>query len=120
MCTCIWLHRQNFNCSFCIKSCSIFISFTTVTGAPVAIASASFTLIFSLTTRIIKKLLSITINKKKQGKVLFLVNSKLNSIRTWVSRALIGMEISHEEFNTILNKKEKYEKMKEEFKTVKR
>ena len=65
MCTCIWLHRQNFNCSFCIKSCSIFISFTTVTGAPAAIASASFTLIFSLTTRIIKKLLGITINKKK-------------------------------------------------------
>ena len=42
------------------------ISFTTAIGAPVGIASASFTLIFSLTTGIIKKLLNITINKKKK------------------------------------------------------
>ena len=41
------------------------ISFTTVTGAPVGIASASFTLLFSLTTGIIKKFLQITRNKKK-------------------------------------------------------
>ena len=42
------------------------ISFTTAIGVPVRIASASFTLIFSLTTGIIKKLLNITINKKKK------------------------------------------------------
>ena len=42
------------------------ISFTTTTGAPVGRASASFTLIFSLATRIIKKLLNITRNKKKR------------------------------------------------------
>ena len=41
------------------------ISFTSVVGAPVGIASASFTLIFSLTTGILKKLLSITRNKPK-------------------------------------------------------
>ena len=41
------------------------ISFTTVTVAPVGIASASFTLVFSLTTGIIKKFLQITRNKKK-------------------------------------------------------
>ena len=41
------------------------ISFAGVVGAPVEIAIASFTLIFSLTTGIIKKLLSITGNKKK-------------------------------------------------------
>ena len=35
-------------------------SFTSVIGAPVGIASTSFTLIFSLTTGIIKKLLIIT------------------------------------------------------------
>ena len=42
------------------------ISFTTAIGAPVGIASASFTLIFSLTTGIIKKLLDITRRKKKK------------------------------------------------------
>ena len=41
-------------------------SFTSVVGATVGIASASFTLLFSLTTRIVKQLLSITRNKKKK------------------------------------------------------
>ena len=90
------------------------ISFTSVAGAPVGIASASFTLIFSLTTGIIKKLLSITRNKKKKhDKILMLAKSKLNSIETLVLQALIDMEISHEEFITILKEKDKYEKMKD-------
>ena len=43
------------------------ISFTSVVGAPVAMASASFTVIFSLTTEISKKLLSITRKKKEKA-----------------------------------------------------
>ena len=39
-------------------------SFTSIVGAPVRIASASFTLIFSLSTGIVKKLLNITRKKK--------------------------------------------------------
>ena len=59
------------------------ISFTSVIGAPVGIASASFTLGFSLTTGIIKKLLNITRKKKNNhGKILVLAKSKLNSIET--------------------------------------
>ena len=78
------------------------ISFTSVVGAPVEITSASFTLIFSLTTGIIKKLLSITRNrKKKHNKILMLDKSKLDNFGTLVSQALIDMEISHEEFNVI-------------------
>ena len=42
------------------------ISFTSIIGSPVGIASASFTLIFCLTTGIFKKLLNITRNKKKK------------------------------------------------------
>ena len=41
------------------------ISFISIIGVPAGIASASFTLIFSITARIIKKLLSATIQKKK-------------------------------------------------------
>ena len=37
-----------------------------------------------------------------------LAKSKLNSIETLVSQALIDMEISHEEFITILKEKDKY------------
>ena len=42
------------------------ISFTSVTGIPAGLASASFTLVFSVTTGIIKKLLKITRKKKKK------------------------------------------------------
>ena len=90
------------------------ISFTSIVGAPVGIASASFTLIFSLTTGIVKKLLNITRNKKKKhDKILMLAKSKLNSIETLISQAFIDMDISHEEFVTILKEKDKYEKMKD-------
>ena len=89
-------------------------SFTSVVGAPVGIANANFTLVFSLTTGIVKKLLSTTRNKKKKhDKIFMLAKSKLNSIETLISQALIDMEISHEEFITILKEKDKYEKMKD-------
>ena len=90
------------------------ISFTSIIGAPVGIASASLTLFFSLTTGIVKKLLNKTRNKKKKhDEILMLAKSKLNSIETLISQALIDMEISHEEFIAIFKEKDKYEKMKE-------
>ena len=45
----------------------------------------------------------------------FLYWLKVNSIA--VSRALIDMEISREEFITILKEKDKYEKMKDNFRS---
>ena len=42
-----------------------------------------------------------------------LAKSKLNTIETLLSQALIDMEISHEEFITILKEKDKYEKTKD-------
>ena len=89
------------------------ISFTTTIGAPVGIASAGFTLIFSLATGIIKKFLNTTRNKKKRhDKILMLAESKFNSIETLISQALIDLDISHEELIRILNEKDKYERMK--------
>ena len=41
-----------------------------------------------------------------------LAKSKLNSIETLISQALIDMEISHKEFITILNEKDKCDKIK--------
>ena len=85
------------------------ISFTSIVGAPVGIASPPFALIFSLTKGIVKKLLNITRSKKKKDdKILMLAKSKLNSIETLISQALIDMEIIHEEFITILKEKDKY------------
>ena len=41
-----------------------------------------------------------------------LAKSKLSSVETLISQVLIDMEISNEEFNTILNKKDKYDRIK--------
>ena len=77
-------------------------------GAPFGIAIASFTLFFSLTAGIIKKVPKITRNKKKKhDKIFILAISKLNS-----------MEISHEEFVAILNKRDKFKETKENLKNV--
>ena len=81
-------------------------SFATVIGAPVGIISASFSLAFSISTGIIKKLLKTTRNKKKKhNKIVMLARSKLNSIESKISEALINNEISHEDFLQLLMKK---------------
>ena len=48
-----------------------------------------------------------------------LAKSKPNSIETLMSQALIDFDISHEEFKTIANEKEKYEQMKESIRNTK-
>ena len=89
------------------------ISFTSTIGTSVGIVSASFTLMFSLITGIVKKLLNMTINKKKRhDELLMLAKSKFNSNETLISQVLIDLDISHEEFIMILNEKDKYERMK--------
>ena len=84
-------------------------SFATVIGAPVGIASASFSLAFSISTGIVKKLLKTVRNmKKKHNKIVMLARSKLNSIESKIYVALINSEISHEDFMTIINEDKKY------------
>ena len=62
------------------------ISFTVIIGVPVRIASASFSLSFSLTSGILKDLLKITVNKKKKrSKIVMLAGSKLNIIEKLIS-----------------------------------
>ena len=47
-----------------------------------------------------------------------MAKSKLNSIETLVSQALINMQIRHEEFVTNLRERHKYEKTEGNLKTV--
>ena len=89
-------------------------SFATVIGAPVGIVSASFTLAFSISTGIIKKLLKTTRNKKKKhNKIVMFPRSKLNSIESKISEASINNEISHKDFMTIIDEQKKYRELKE-------
>ena len=56
-------------------------SFKTVIGSPIGIASTSFSLAFSISTDIVKKMLKTTRNKKKKhNKFVVLPRSKFNSI----------------------------------------
>ena len=98
-----------------VTSGSISIaSFTTVIGVPVGIASASLDLTFSLCTGLAKKLLKATRNKKKKhNKIVMLARSKLNSIESKRSEALINNQISHEDFITIINEEKNYRELKE-------
>ena len=89
-------------------------SFATVIGAPVGMMSASCSLAFSITTGFVKKFLKTTRNKKKKhNKIVMLARSKLNSIESKISEALINNEISHEDFMTIINEENKYRELKE-------
>ena len=89
-------------------------SFATVIGAPVGMMSASCSLAFSITTGFVKKFLKTTRNKKKKhNKIVMLARSKLNSVESKISEALINNEISRENFMTIINKEKKYQELKE-------
>ena len=48
-----------------------------------------------------------------------LAKSKFNSIENLISQALIDLEISHEEFKTIVSEKGKYDPMKESIRNKK-
>ena len=80
-------------------------SFATVIGAPVGMMSASFSLAFSITTGFVKKFLKTIRNKKKKhNKIVMLARSKLNSIESKISEALINNEFSQVDFMAIINK----------------
>ena len=93
-----------------ILSGSISItSFASVIGAPSGIIEKSCGLTFSITLGFVKKFLETIRNKKKKhNKIVMLARSKLNSIESKISKALMDNEISHEDFETIINEEKKY------------
>ena len=101
-----------------VTSGSISIpSFATVIGVPVGIARASLSLTFSLCTGLAKKLLKATRNKKKKhNKIVMLARSKLDSIESKISEALIN---KHEDFMTIINEEWNYRELKERIRMMK-
>ena len=56
---------------------------------------------------------------KNHNKIVILAKSKLNSIETLIFQALIDLEISHEEFKTMLNEEENYKRLKENIRMMK-
>ena len=92
----------------------------TVIGAPAGMASESFSLAFSMSTEIIKKLLKIARNKKKKHSIIVgLAGSKSNSIENKMSEALINSENGHKDFMTIINEEKNYPVLKETIRMMK-
>ena len=96
------------------------VSHATVVGIPVGIAGASLTLIFTVTTGVVKKILNITRKKKKKhNKIITLARNNLYIIETLISQALIDFNISHEEFSKIIYEKNNYEQMRDNVRNAK-
>ena len=95
-------------------------SFATVIGIPVGITSASPSLTFSLCTGLVKKISKATRNKKKKhNKIVMLARSKLNSIESKISKALINNQVSPEDFMAIINEERNYRELKESIRMMK-
>ena len=96
------------------------VSHATVVGIPLEIAGASLTVIFTVTTGVVKKILNITRKKKKKhNKIITLAKDKLNITETLISQALIDFDISHEEFLKIIYEKNNYEQIKDNIRSAK-
>ena len=90
------------------------VSFASVIGAPAIIIGASCGFTFSITSGFVKRFSKAIKNeKKKHNKIFMLARSKLNSIENKISKALMDNEISHEDFETIINEEKKYRELKE-------
>ena len=92
--------------------------FAIVIGAPVRTMSANFSLAFSTSTGIIKKLKTTRNKKKKHNKIVMSAGSKLNSLESKISEALINNKISHEDFGIIINEEKNYRELKESIRIV--
>ena len=92
-----------------ILSGSISIAtFATVIGAPAEITEASCGFAFSITSGFVKPLLKTIRNKKKRhNNIVMPARNKLNNIESKISKALMDNEISHEDFETIINEEKK-------------
>ena len=103
--------------SFCTLSIA---SYATIVGIPEGITGASLTLIFTVTTGVVKTLLNIPRKKKKKhNKIISLARSKLNIIENLISQSLIDFEITHEEFSKVIYEKNNYEQIIDNIKSVK-
>ena len=96
------------------------VSHATVVGIRVGIAGVSLTVIFTVTTDVVKKLLNITRKKKKKhNKIIILARNKLNIIENLIFQALIDFDVSHEEFSKIIYEKNNYEQIKDNIRNAK-
>ena len=101
-----------------ITGCVSISDFVSLIGIPIGITSSAIGLKICIITAVMKKYKSITKKKKKKKheKIVLLAKTKLNSIEVLISKALINLDISHEEFVLINNVLNEFYYMKEKIK----
>ena len=100
-----------------ITGCVSISAFASLVGIPIGVTSSAMELV--VTTEMKKCKLIIKIKKKKKkkhDKIRLLVKSQLNRIEFLISKALVDLNISHDEFVLISNVLEEFYVMKEEVK----
>ena len=100
-----------------INGCVSISTFASLVGISIGITSSPIGLKICVITAEIKKYQSmIKKKKKKHDKIVLLAKSKLNSKEVLIFKALIGSNISHNEFVLINNLLKEFYNIKEEIK----
>ena len=101
-----------------ITGCVSISAFASLVGIPARIESSTIGLFKNLyyNCKIKKYRSMITKKKKKQDKIILLAKSKLNSTEVLISKALIDLEIIHDEFVLTNNVLKEHYDIKEEIK----
>ena len=100
--------------------CTWIFDFASLVGILMGIKCSAIGLKICAITAGIKKYKSIIKKKKKKhDKIVLLAKSKLNRIEVLISKALIDLNISRDEFVLINNVLKEYNKIKQEIKNLK-
>ena len=90
-------------------------AFASAVGVPVGIALSGTSMFFSLSAVITPKSLKIfTVKQEKHDAIKLLAYSKLDKITCTISQAVLGGDTTSIEFHNVLQKVEKYGKLKAE------
>ena len=98
-----------------VTGCVLISAFTSLVCVPVGITSFAVGTKICTITAGIKKYNSIMKKKKKKNnKIVLIGKDKLNTIDVLISKSLMNLYISHDEFVAVNNVLRKYNEMKEE------
>ena len=89
--------------AFDVTECILISTFVSLLGIPLGITKSIIGLKIFAKAAGVKKWKSIITKKKKHNETILFAKSKLNSIEVLISKALIDLNISHDEFVFINN-----------------
>ena len=103
-----------------IIGCISIYAFASLVGIPIGITSCAIGLKICTIAVGIKKYKSIIMEKKKKhDKIVLLAKSTSNHTEVFISKSLIDLNISHDEFVLMNNVPKEYDKIKEGIKNLK-